>query len=347
MKSLSGGVLPIVMIMLSAFILLAYLMGLLNKQYQSETEVIDEFVMLRQDLLTFAKNLLIDIENRSHDEGKLIQWSGCESQDVPKIAVDPYNDISYQYAKLDEECGYGREAYRIWLSQNNYNALLVVDVLIQDQEEWHEKIIRENERVELVFDDDVWKIKVDHNHQTKELIIFNDEIRERRSLRYQRIRKNKASYEIVLVFDNKDQNALELFRIVVCDYDLVLNQIDEILVGFVPKESSVEIISHTVHEQKLKNWKLVLSDREVRGLVLYDQVIFMAFEMQNEVGIIALTLAGQLFFNDGLLGFQKHFKKDAKEDYVLFECAKRDPLMIDVWQMGCFNQKVVRYFFVE
>lgn len=347
MKREKGSILAVVLIVMVALYLLAGIMFVINRQYFSDTEIMQDSKINRQKLLDasyYFMGQLVEIDV----EDKLLQWDDCSLQSQPDYLWDEDLKLYYQIAQLSNFCNGDGLLVRLWLkSLDNEDDRLIVDIL-SAYDGWKRNIDNDRLMANLMRRDNSWIILFNNAVFSKEFVLMESE--NLPILRSQLVRVHKEHYELILVFEDSEKHVLEFYHLSVpiAELHFDINMIFHYQVSTANKEDGDELLVVNTNDIGSVNWRISLEDKLFDSLSIQNNVIFISLHQFNDKlnkSIVGMYLMGLPFFGDNLLGYERGMLEDVVQ---LISCNNVNKLLIeDQWEIGCLKNKKVRYYFSE
>lgn len=345
MRKDSGSVLAIVLIIMTALYLLAGVMLVINRQYFSDVEMLQDSVISRQKLLSISHEFLGDMDEMLKEEG-LSERSDCDVRSQPKYLWNDDKEIFYQVARLSRFCSGGVNTIRLWLKDtDNYENTIVIDYLLEI-DGWIDAIDFEKIFGVISINNKSWMLSLDNKIFNREFVLIEEGIDY--GLIEQKTRIIDDHLELVLIFENNVAGLVRLYHLWVPIGELHFDK--EMLFQYFSEkhiaEDKVELIALNKNDERKRNWWVEFSDSLFEKIVIKNEVIFLAMQnSNNQKSIAGLYISGLLFFSDVDIGYIENSEVKQKE---LIPCVDGEKFIVaEKWHIGCDNNKRVRYYFME
>lgn len=347
MRSGSGSILAIVLIVMTALYLLAGMMLVVNRQYFYDVEMLQDSVISRQKLLRVSRELLNDVDELLQ-EAELIEWDSCHLDSQPEYIWSEDQEVFYQIAKLSKYCSGDVVTVRLWLKDSDdYEGSLIVDYIVSI-DGWRHTIEFDEIAGDVFIKNKSWMLSLDNRVFARKFMLIEGV--EDFNLLKKEVRLLDNYLELVLVFENNIENTLRLYHLWIPIAELHFNEemLFQYYVEKVVVEDKAKIVALNQNDQFNQNWWVEFSDSSFEDLVVKNNAVFLALTNahdQKEKGVVGMYLSGLLFFGNADIGYVEN-KSD--EVYELFDCTNGEKLMVaEKWQLGCDNHKKIRYYFAE
>lgn len=347
MKRNSGAVLAVVLVVMAALYLVAGIMLVVNRQYFSDVEMLQDSVLSRQKLLKVSRELLQDIDVKLK-EGDLFVWDDCDISSQPEYLWNADQEIFYQVAKLSKYCSGNVLTVRLWLKDSvSYENSIVVDYIVAN-DDWRDLLELEQILGNIIVHNGSWKLILNNHIFSRDFILIEDA--RSYELEMQRARIVDGHLEMLLVFINNVEEALRLYHLLIPIAELHFdkNMLFQYYSQYSTVEDGVKIIALNKNDELNPNWWIELSESLFEDLVVKNNAVFLSTKSvldQKDEGIVGMYLSGSLFFNNADIGYMKN---NEDERYELIDCLNAEKLLVaGKWQLGCDNYKKIRYYFAE